>query len=93
MEPATGESSWSFIVFSSLLNFFNLQQIANLGNLAAGLGIVGLDADLANLAKAQGVCGSDVPLQATVQALNKRNFQVCHVNCLLTQFLPRSYRG
>ena len=65
---------------SSLFYFGNLQQVADLGDLAAGLGIVRLDSDLADLAKAQGLGGSNVLFQTAIQALNKLNLQVCHVN-------------
>ena len=47
----------------------------------ANLGVVRLDSGLADLTQAQGVGGSDLLFQTTVQALNKLNFQVCHVNC------------
>ena len=66
---------------SSLFNFGDLEQIADLGDLAAGLGVIGLDGHITNLTQAQGVGGSDVAFQTAVQALNQLNLQVCHVNC------------
>jgi len=69
------------ILYSSLFNFSDLEQIADLGDLAAGLGVIRLDGDIADLAQAQGLCGGDVLLQTAIQALNQLNLQVCHVNC------------
>ena len=58
---------------SSLFYFFNLQQIADLGDLATGLGIVGLNGLVADLPQAQGLSGGDVLLQTAIQALDELN--------------------
>ena len=66
-----GDSSLNFMIPSSLLLFGDLQQVADLGDLAAGLIVVGLHGDVTDLAQAQGMCGGNLLFQAAIQALSE----------------------
>ena len=72
-EPSAGDSSLSFIIRASLLHFSDLQQIADLGNLATGGIVVGLHSDITDFAQTQGICSGNLLFQAAVQALDELN--------------------
>ena len=75
--------------FSSLF-FRYLEEIADLGDLAPGLGVVGLNGLVADLVQSEGVCGRNMLVMTTVEALYELNSKICHVAPSLTLDLFRS---
>ena len=71
VEPAMGASSCNSILVSSLFYFGDLEKIADLGDLAAGLFVIGLDGLLADLAQAEGLSRRNVLLDTTADALDQ----------------------
>ena len=55
----------------------SLQQVADLGDLAAGGIVIGLHGDVTDLTQAQGMCGGNLLLQAAVQALSELDRNIC----------------
>ena len=73
------------------LFFGNLQQIADLGNLAAGLGIVGLNGLIADLVQTEGLCRCDMAVKTAVKALDQLESQIRQSTVPLTpELLPGS---
>ena len=80
--PCACQRGWSqlrekvhviYIMLVPPYSFSYLEEIADLGDLAPGLGVVGLNGLVADLVQSEGVCGRNVLIEATVQALDELN--------------------
>ena len=64
--------------YTSLCVSLDLDQVADLSDLATGLGIVGLNGYVVDRLKTQGMSCGNVLLVSARQALNQGNLQVFH---------------
>ena len=72
----------------SLFFFSDGDEIADLGDLAAGLRVIRLHGLVADLVQAEGVGGGNVLDIAAAEALDELDLQICHVSApSLTQNL------